>query len=62
MYDRYFTFADHCQLYNRVGLRCRNEQESRNVIGEGGLEQIDIDMVGRGVAVSHVKQEFQSFG
>ena len=44
-----------------LGLRCRNEQESRNVIGEGGLEQIDIDMVGRGVAVSHVKQEFQSF-
>ena len=45
-----------------LGLRCRNEQESRNVIGEGGLEQIDIDMVGRGVAVSHVSKNFNHFG
>ena len=44
-----------------LGLRCRNTQESINVIGEGGLEKIDINRVGRGVAVSHVKQEFQSF-
>ena len=44
-----------------LGLRCRNEQESRNIIGEGGLEKISVETVGRGVAVSHVKQEFQSF-
>lgn len=44
-----------------LGLRCRNTQESINVIGEGGLEKIDINKVGRGVAVSHIKQEFQSF-
>lgn len=44
-----------------IGLRCRNEQESRNVIGEIGLEKISVEMVGRGVAVSHIKQEFQSF-
>ena len=44
-----------------LGLRCRNAQESINAIGEGGLEKIDIDAVGRGVAVSHIKQEFQSF-
>ena len=45
----------------QLGLRCRNEQESRNAIGEVGLEKISVEMVGRGVAVSHVKQEFQSF-
>ncbi len=45
----------------QLGLRCRNEQESRNAIGESGLEKISVEMVGRGVAVSHVKQEFQSF-
>ena len=45
----------------QIGLRVRNHQESLNVIGEGGLEKIDINMVGRGVAVSHIKQEFQSF-
>ena len=44
-----------------LALRCRNEQESRNAIGETGLEKIDINAVGRGVAVSHIKQEFQSF-
>lgn len=44
-----------------LGLRTRNEQESRNVIGETGLEKISVNTLGRGVAVSHIKQEFQSF-
>lgn len=44
-----------------LGLRCRNHQESINVIGEGGLEEIDINAVGRGVAVSRKREEFQSF-
>lgn len=44
-----------------LGLRTRNEQESRNVITETGLEKISVDTLGRGVAVSHIKQEFQSF-
>lgn len=45
----------------QIGLRCRNSQESINVIEESGLEKINIDALGRGIAYSHIKQEFQSF-
>ena len=45
----------------RIGLRTSNEQESRNIIEEKGLEILDLKAVGRGIVKTDSLTRFQTF-
>lgn len=50
-----------CNCGIRIGLRTSNEQESRNIIEEKGLEIIDLKAVGRGIVKTDSLTRFQTF-
>ena len=50
-----------CNCGLRIGLRTSNEQESRNIIEEKGLEIIDINAVGQGIVKTDKLTRFQTF-
>lgn len=50
-----------CNCGIRIGLRTSNEQESRNIIEDKGLEIIDLDCVGRGIIKTDRLTRFQTF-
>ena len=50
-----------CNCGIRIGLRTSNEQESRNIIENKGLEIIDLKAVGQGIVKTDKLTRFQTF-
>lgn len=50
-----------CNCGIRIGLRTSNEQESRNIIENKGLEIIDLKAVGQGIVKTDSLTRFQTF-
>ena len=50
-----------CNCGIRIGLRTGNEQESRNIIENKGLEIIDLEAVGQGIVKTDKSTRFQTF-
>ena len=50
-----------CNCGIRIGLRTSNEQESRNIIEENGLELIDNECIGAGVIKAGDLTRIQGF-
>ncbi len=50
-----------CNCALRIGLRTSTQQESRNIIENDGLEVIDVDKKGAGIAKIDKEIRFQSF-